>query len=92
MVIIDSNVIEVPAIVSSNGVNDPRALDLHLMQILILKIPISTHHCIILIGISASKSPYEWIYHTIAIKDNPIVQTNKTWKTQNQEPNSYSKK
>ena len=54
-----SNVIEVSAIVSSNGVNDPRALDLHLMQNLILKIPISTRHCIILISMIASKSPYE---------------------------------
>ena len=53
----DSNVIEIPAIVQSGGVNGPRALDLHLMQNLILKIPISTRHCIILIGISASKSP-----------------------------------
>ena len=75
------NVIEVPATVYSNGVNDPRALDLHLMQNLILKIPISTRHCIILIGMIASKSPYEWINHTIVIQNNPIIQTNKTWKT-----------
>ena len=51
------------------------------MQNLILKIPISTRHCIILIGMIASKSPYEWINHTIVIQNNPIIQTNKTWKT-----------
>ena len=28
---IDSNVIEIPAVVQSSGVNGPKALDLHLM-------------------------------------------------------------
>ena len=53
----DSNVIEIPAIVQSRGVNGTRALDLHLMLNLILKSPISKRHCIILIDITASKSP-----------------------------------
>ena len=33
---------------------------------------------IILIGIIASKNPYELIAHKIANENNPIIQTNKT--------------
>ena len=56
-----------------------RNIDSNLTEILavVQSSGVSTSHWIILIGISASKSPYESI-HTIANQNNPIIQTNKT--------------
>ena len=75
---INSNVIEIVAILGSGSVNDQSALHLHLIQNLALNISIFRCHYMILLGINGSKNAYQSTNDIAANQSLSIMHTNKT--------------